>query len=372
MDYKDLKELQAHHKSVHERHIRMEEMEWFKNCQSTFSSNKPVYVSKLQALQTYFQDKVWTKIISEKGKQLRNLVGRRWATDTEITAIFDILNEQHSDALYFSARPTRFLYAFSKFKKKVHLVKESGTKLRYLYVAINVGCSCESGYYVADGKRNGCHWALLFADLEKCKCYYGDSLGWPLPTNLEEVVRPNINKIEEDLQVDLLNSIAVLNKVTEETQTCNNVCGIVTMIMAAVLSNCQECWPGISTSHPQHEWLLHPSDYSDFLRIMVMDWMMKDIVDIGILSEDRCDTNIHDGTNAAFMKHEDDNMQTDYGNKDDSKCNISDSDSDDFEESQSGTTMSKTKVPPLVYSLTLNQMYTVSLLTHLALHVNLK
>ena len=91
-----------------------------------------------------------------------------------------------------------------------------------------------------------------------------------------------INKIEEDLQVDLWNSIAVLNKVTEEThicsgykvypfQTCNNVCGIVTMIMAAVLSNCQECWPGISTSHPQHEWLLHPSDYSDFLRITVMD-----------------------------------------------------------------------------------------------------
>ena len=77
---------------------------------------------------------------------------------------------------------------------------------------------------------------------------------------------------------------------------------------------------------------------------------MKDIVDIGILSEDRCDTNIHDGTNAAFVKHENDNMQTDYGISDDSKCNISDSDSDDFEESQSGTTMSKTKVPPLVYS----------------------
>ena len=86
--------------------------------------------------------------------------------------------------------------------------------------------------------------------LEKCKCYYGDSLGWPLPTNLEEVVRPNVNKIEEDLQVDLWNSlgsIAVLNKPTIEThvcsgcevypfQTCNDICGIVTMIMAAILS----------------------------------------------------------------------------------------------------------------------------------------
>ena len=62
--------------------------------------------------------------------------------------------------------------------------------------------SHESGYYVADGKRDGCHSALLlnFADLEKCKCCYGDSLGWPLPTNLVEAVRPNIRK---DLQVDL-------------------------------------------------------------------------------------------------------------------------------------------------------------------------
>ena len=90
-------------------------------------------------------------MISKKGRQLRNLVGRRWATDREITAVFDILNKHHSDALYFSARPTRFLYAFSALKEKVCLVKESGIKLRHLYVAINVGCSPESGYYVADG-----------------------------------------------------------------------------------------------------------------------------------------------------------------------------------------------------------------------------
>ena len=68
VDYKGLKQLQAHHESVHEKHITTEEMEWFKICRSTFSSHKPVYVSKLQALEAYFQDKVWTKTISEKGR----------------------------------------------------------------------------------------------------------------------------------------------------------------------------------------------------------------------------------------------------------------------------------------------------------------
>ena len=30
--------------------------------------------------------------------------------------------------------------------------------------------------------------AIGLCYLLKCKCYYGDSLGWALPTNLEEVV----------------------------------------------------------------------------------------------------------------------------------------------------------------------------------------
>ena len=37
-----------------------------------------------------------------------------------------------------------------------------------------------------------------------------------------------------------------------------------------------------------------------------MDWMMTDIVDIGTL---RCHANVHDGTNAALIKHENDNME---------------------------------------------------------------
>ena len=175
----------------------------------------------LQKIETSFKEMVWTGLIPEKGKQLRNLVGRRWTTDSEITVIFDLLNKQHRDALYFTARPTKFLYAFSTLRDKLCLVKESDITLRQIYVAINVGCSHDSKYYVADGKREGCHWALLFVDLERCQSYYGDSLGWPLPTNLEEVVKPNIKEIEKVLHADLWNSvgnITALHKTTEQKQ----------------------------------------------------------------------------------------------------------------------------------------------------------
>ena len=178
-------------------------------CRHTLSTDKPILNSMLQTIESYFKEMVWTGLIPEKGKQLRNLVGGRWTTDSEITAIFDLLNKQHSDVLYFTARPTKFLYAFSKLRDKLCLVKESDITLRQIYVAINVGCSHDSKYmyYVADGKTQGCHWALLFIDLKRCQSYYGDSLGWPLPTNLEEMVKLNITDIEKVLHADLWNHV---------------------------------------------------------------------------------------------------------------------------------------------------------------------
>ena len=114
---------------------------------------------------------------------------------------------------------------------------------------------------MADGDRDGCHWALLFADLEKCKCYYGDSLGWPLPTNLEEVVRPNFNKITHSEAINL----------------------------------------HVATTQ------LHWNDYMVLQLHVSCGRIMKEIVDIGILSEDRFHANVQDGTSAAFKTHENDN-----------------------------------------------------------------
>ena len=346
VDYKGLKEFQAYHEEDYEHHVTTEEIEWLKKCQHTISTDKPIFNNMLQKIETYFKEMVWTGLIPEKGKQLRNLVGRRWTTDSEITAIFDLLNKQHRDALYFTARPTKFLYAFSTLRDKLCLVKESDITLRQIYVAINVGCSHDSKYYVADGKREGCHWALLFVDLERCQSYYGDSLGWPLPTNLEEVVKPNIKEIEKVLHADLWNSvgnITALHKTTEQKhrcsscdfyplQTCSNVCGVVTMAMAAVLSDCQQYWPRLSTSHGQHEWLLYPSEYSDQLRIMIMDWLMKEKVDIGIILHADIHSNIHYCKDATNIKHDTDNLKESYGSNSQSKCFTSDSDSDDFED----------------------------------------
>ena len=149
MDYKGLKE------KDYECHVTTEEVEWFKKCQHTLSTDKPILNSMLQMLESYFKEMVWSGLIPEKGKQLRNLVGGRWTTDSEITDIFDLLNKQHSDVLYFTARPTKFLYAFSKLRDKLCLVKESDITLTQIYVAINVGWSHDSKYLWLMAKDKG-------------------------------------------------------------------------------------------------------------------------------------------------------------------------------------------------------------------------
>ena len=67
-------------------------------------------------------------------------------------------------------------------------IQENGINVSKIIVALNVGCDHDGIYYVSDEKRQGVHWALLAIDLIDHKTYYGDSLGWSLPSNLESVV----------------------------------------------------------------------------------------------------------------------------------------------------------------------------------------
>ena len=70
MDYKGLKEFQAYHEEDYELHVTTEEIEWFKKCQHTISTDKPIFNSMLQKIETYFKEMVWTGLIQRKGSSL--------------------------------------------------------------------------------------------------------------------------------------------------------------------------------------------------------------------------------------------------------------------------------------------------------------
>ena len=83
---------------------------------------------------------------------------------------------------------------------------------------------------------------MLVIDLKNGVTYYGDSLGWPLPSNLTNTVGSNLKRMEGDLGINImsaLNKVVIINKLSCDTsndsdsgmwfyplQTCSDVCGV--------------------------------------------------------------------------------------------------------------------------------------------------
>ena len=75
---------------------------------------------------------------------------------------------------------------------------------------------------------------------------------------------------------------------------------------------------------------IHPSEYSDQLRIMIMDWLMKKKIDIDIILHADIHSSFHDCMDATHINHDTNNLKENYGSK--SQSESSNSDSDDFED----------------------------------------
>ena len=97
-----------------------------------------------------------------------------------------------------------------RLNKKVQNVRENGITTSKVIITMNVGCDNTDTCYVSDEKRRGAHWALLVIDLQNGVTYYGDSLGWPLPSNLINTVGSNLKRMEGDLGINIM---PALNKI---------------------------------------------------------------------------------------------------------------------------------------------------------------
>ena len=80
---------------------------------------------------------------------------------------------------------------------------------------------------------------MLIIDLNCNKSYYGDSLGWPLPSNLREMAGVNLKRLEGDLIItslqDIINKLSCdadnsgydLHKWFYPLQSCSHMCTYV-------------------------------------------------------------------------------------------------------------------------------------------------
>lgn len=157
-------------------------------------------------------------------------------------------------------------------------------------VALNVGCDDRGTYYVSDEKQQGVHGALLVIDVKNSTSYYGDSLGWSVPSNLADTIGSNLKRIEEDLGINItttLENVIDMNSDASNTrsescklfyplQSCSHVCGVIVVCMAAVLCDHWDSW--LRCDNQMGGILSNPSTNSMQLRLIVLFWIANDNV----------------------------------------------------------------------------------------------
>ena len=245
MDYDGLQKLQMYHNYVQGKHMMSEEKTWLKQSEKACED----LGINIDNIYQYFQRHVWSGDSKSSSASIRNLVGQRWLSDYEIDDIFRIINQIHDHTIGFVCKPTRIMYSAGGLGEKIERILKKGTKPSRILMALNVGKNADGTCYVSDSKRDGIHWALLAIDLSNCKAYYGDSLEWSLPTNIADIVVPNLQKIENDLGIDitfLLKDVMTIENAGGSfcfnscerfypKQSCSNVCGVVVACMVGVL-----------------------------------------------------------------------------------------------------------------------------------------
>ena len=120
--------------------------------------------------------------------QLTNLTGKGWVSDNEINLLFNNLNKTVTNVMCLLCTPDKYV--------PEDLVKKSKDFINgKVLIALNVQHDPSGRTFIADGTRNGNHWALLALDTEAQWAYYGDSLGWAIPSNLKIMVEPLLKKV---------------------------------------------------------------------------------------------------------------------------------------------------------------------------------
>ena len=97
------------------------------------------------------------------------------------------------------------MYSSAGLSEKLRSICDTSLEISRVLIALNVGYDSSGTYYFSDESRQGLHWALLVIDVKSGKSYYGDSLGWSIPSNLVDAVGSNLKRMENDMKMNIIN-----------------------------------------------------------------------------------------------------------------------------------------------------------------------
>ncbi len=303
MDADRLRILIDHHEKVRAKRRTLGEKKWLAK---DMVRPHPKMSSVNEQTVSFFTNNIWVNKPSgtKLSTCIRNLVGSHWLTDRELMALASIINKQ-SDAICFVLQNPILLFSDESLQRKLDLLCSHQESAKSVFIFINVGKNNKGQTHMdLDGNSGGCHWALLFFEAGSSTWYYGDSLGWLFPSKSDSLVSA-LRQIEQKASVTLIgtkvccqplhNPSSVNSKHTHTCkgqcsrlyplQNCSSVCGVVVATMAALLSQSRGIWPDKSNCMPvEHMWIQSPSKYSDYLRKVLIEWVLNEDINLHALS----------------------------------------------------------------------------------------
>ena len=254
----------------------------------------------------------------------RNLVGTRWLSDVSVLYMANLINSKTSTALCLVAQHPTVMFT-QDLLVKLERVRLGQDIVQDILVILNVGKEKNGDTRIAfEGGNGGCHWTLLFFHVNSPLWYYGDSLGWQFPSNIDRLVSllqqiqtmsgltvmcPNIRceLLHDPSSRDIHHTHTCRDKckLFYPIQTCSNVCGAVSVLMAALLSQNKTSWPN-SKAIPQRILLVqNATTYSDYLRRILIHWTINKQIDVQMFYDSfaKSTTPAQEGSVKDFYNH---------------------------------------------------------------------
>ena len=324
-DEEGLREFLSMHETKTTAFAVHNEIEWFAKAESRVNLLVPRVNGRPSQLQTIcdvdisvLKSKLWSQQSSDvvvgdlTAQQLSTLVCNRWISEDVIHHVFSLINQKcpNSDQVYCAVwsplqKVTGGLQVLENAIKSKHI--------RLACFAVNVRFDQDTGVtFMANNLLSGNHWALVIIDLQLKALWYGESLGYPLPLNIDAEMESVLELLSRCSGKNMSLSRQCFHARNFQLkgshicchscrpfplQTCSTVCGLVPITVASLIaSNDLTIWDAMTGNaqnrvHLQSmcQVLMKPSEYANRIRLAVASWIVTDniymsqLVDLNLL-----------------------------------------------------------------------------------------
>ena len=228
-------------------------------------------------------------------EQISKLCCDRWLSCDIIDGVFAMIN-QSNDTHYFAVCTEALIHSVRAQQRLCSTITNKLPQLKYIQFALNVK-RINGKVFVG----NGNHWTYFVFSTSLDELYYGDTLGWNLPSNLLTVMKPVFEALSmfsgksftKPRYPVLMHQPGVAYKhkcgsscfKAFPLQTCGSACGLTPVFMAAIAGNREELWKHMITERTPNQNVLKDvrkitgvTQNSPLLRAAIMGWFVSSAV----------------------------------------------------------------------------------------------